>query len=557
MTRDGFDLLVHYLPDYDYASHALGPDAAHEALGRADAAIAALFEAAGRARRVPRALRRRPLLRPRPDADREHRPARGAGCARRRLEPRRDALRRRSAPARARARRRALRRRGALPRGRRGGRPPGRRRGSRRSSTTTPTGGPGPRARSAIRTPARCSSRRPTGWEFVDLAGRHHLGGGSHGSLATADSEVPMLTVGLGEPPASITAIKGSAARPLRRGGRSGRLIALELAAVLDRTPARPARDRRRARARGDGARPARALRPRGASRRRPTTTARFRCGYGQTISQPYIVALTCEALELEGDERVLDVGTGSGYAAAVLAELAAEVHTIERIPELAETARASARRRRVRARPRPRRRRRSSGSPSSRRTTRSPSPRPRPDVPSAALGAASRGWPDRAAAADGSALPAALRARAHARRARGSWPRFRPASFRSFATNANEYPVMPLLASIRVAVLEHRVRENRTVQALLRPANWIQVAKFGIVGASGYLVNLGVYSLLLKGAGCTTSPRRASPSSSPRAGTTGGTATGRSGPSAATSATRACASSWSPGSSTPRTSEC
>jgi hypothetical protein len=47
------------------------------------------------------------------------------------------------------------------------------------------------------------------GWEFVDLAGRHHLGGGSHGSLARADSEVPMLTVGLAEPPTSITAIKG------------------------------------------------------------------------------------------------------------------------------------------------------------------------------------------------------------------------------------------------------------------------------------------------------------------------------------------------------------
>ena len=50
------------------------------------------------------------------------------------------------------------------------------------------------------------------GWEFVDLAGRHHLGGGSHGSLEAADSEVPMLTVGLGEPPPSITGIKGSVA---------------------------------------------------------------------------------------------------------------------------------------------------------------------------------------------------------------------------------------------------------------------------------------------------------------------------------------------------------
>ena len=63
---------------------------------------------------------------------------------------------------------------------------------------------------------------------------------------------------------------------------------------------------------------------------------------HGQTVSQPFMVAVTCQGLGLEGDERVLDVGTGSGYAAAVLAELAAEVHSIERIPELAEAARAS-----------------------------------------------------------------------------------------------------------------------------------------------------------------------------------------------------------------------
>jgi protein-L-isoaspartate(D-aspartate) O-methyltransferase len=63
---------------------------------------------------------------------------------------------------------------------------------------------------------------------------------------------------------------------------------------------------------------------------------------FGQTISQPYMVALACAALELSGSEKVLDVGTGSGYAAAVLAELAAEVHTIERIPELAEAATAA-----------------------------------------------------------------------------------------------------------------------------------------------------------------------------------------------------------------------
>ena len=64
--------------------------------------------------------------------------------------------------------------------------------------------------------------------------------------------------------------------------------------------------------------------------------------GYEQTISQPTMVELLCSALELRGDETVLDVGTGSGYQAAVLAELVQEVHTIERIPELAERARAA-----------------------------------------------------------------------------------------------------------------------------------------------------------------------------------------------------------------------
>jgi protein-L-isoaspartate(D-aspartate) O-methyltransferase len=64
--------------------------------------------------------------------------------------------------------------------------------------------------------------------------------------------------------------------------------------------------------------------------------------GAGQTISQPYMVARIAEELGLDGDEQVLDVGTGSGYQAALLSELADEVHTIERIPELAEQARAN-----------------------------------------------------------------------------------------------------------------------------------------------------------------------------------------------------------------------
>ena len=64
--------------------------------------------------------------------------------------------------------------------------------------------------------------------------------------------------------------------------------------------------------------------------------------GSGQTISQPFMVATICQLLGLAGDERVLDVGTGSGYQAAVLAELAAQVVTIERVPELAERARSA-----------------------------------------------------------------------------------------------------------------------------------------------------------------------------------------------------------------------
>jgi protein-L-isoaspartate(D-aspartate) O-methyltransferase len=74
--------------------------------------------------------------------------------------------------------------------------------------------------------------------------------------------------------------------------------------------------------------------------RHRAYADAALPIGHGQTISQPYMVARICEALSLSGGERALDVGTGSGYQAAVLAELGAEVHTIERIPELAQQAR-------------------------------------------------------------------------------------------------------------------------------------------------------------------------------------------------------------------------
>lgn len=61
--------------------------------------------------------------------------------------------------------------------------------------------------------------------------------------------------------------------------------------------------------------------------------------GFGQTISQPYIVALMTSLLDLGGGERVLEIGTGSGYQAAILSALAAEVHSVELVPELAARA--------------------------------------------------------------------------------------------------------------------------------------------------------------------------------------------------------------------------
>jgi protein-L-isoaspartate(D-aspartate) O-methyltransferase len=73
--------------------------------------------------------------------------------------------------------------------------------------------------------------------------------------------------------------------------------------------------------------------------RRRAYRDGALPIGHGQTISQPWIVAAICQGLELEGGEKVLEIGTGSGYSAAVLAQLGAEVISIERIEELARSA--------------------------------------------------------------------------------------------------------------------------------------------------------------------------------------------------------------------------
>jgi protein-L-isoaspartate(D-aspartate) O-methyltransferase len=78
------------------------------------------------------------------------------------------------------------------------------------------------------------------------------------------------------------------------------------------------------------------------AIRSRAYADAALPIGFGQTISQPWIVAAICDSLGLRGDETVLEVGGGSGYTGALLAELAARVISIELVPELAESARAA-----------------------------------------------------------------------------------------------------------------------------------------------------------------------------------------------------------------------
>src|SRR5262249_45726649 len=77
------------------------------------------------------------------------------------------------------------------------------------------------------------------------------------------------------------------------------------------------------------------------ASREQAWANVALPIGAGQTISQPYIVALMTTALGLSGQERVLEIGTGSGYQAAILAELASEVVTVERYASLATAAEA------------------------------------------------------------------------------------------------------------------------------------------------------------------------------------------------------------------------
>jgi predicted AlkP superfamily pyrophosphatase or phosphodiesterase len=208
VTRDGFDLLVHYLPDYDYASHALGPDAAHDALARSDAAIAALMDAAG----GPDGFLERYAV----VVCSDHGQTNVDQAAR--LE--RDGVL-------VAASNRAGMLYGDDPRALavsldgelsvdvalflEDGEVVARRDGDEDLALLDEYPDGRVRAEAALRNPnaGDVLFSAAAGWEFADLAGRHHAGGGSHGSLAASDSEVPMLTVGLGDPPASITQLKG------------------------------------------------------------------------------------------------------------------------------------------------------------------------------------------------------------------------------------------------------------------------------------------------------------------------------------------------------------
>ena len=210
VTRDGFDFLFYYLPDYDYASHALGPGGADEALRRSDQAVGALVEAAGGLDAfleryavvlcsdhgqtpVDRAVRLQDALREVPNALVTASNRAGMVYT---DEPREVA----ELLARSDGVDVVMFRDGDEPVALRDG-------GEARLDASAEDW----QAR-AVRALANPNSgdvivSAATGLEFADLGGRHHVGGGSHGSLLDGDALVPMLAVGTGEPPEEIAGV--------------------------------------------------------------------------------------------------------------------------------------------------------------------------------------------------------------------------------------------------------------------------------------------------------------------------------------------------------------
>ena len=206
VTRDGFDFLVFYLSDYDYASHAQGPDAAHAALARSDEAVGGLIEAAGGADEF---LERYAVI-----LCSDHGQTAVGEVAR--LQ---DAFPAEMVTASNRAGMVYTDDDPAVLARRLDGNPAvdvvlwrdgdtfvARRDGADGDVSQLDHPDGAARAAAALRNPnaGELIVSAAPGWEFADLAGRHHAGGGSHGSLVVGDSEVPMLTVGLDVLPASI-----------------------------------------------------------------------------------------------------------------------------------------------------------------------------------------------------------------------------------------------------------------------------------------------------------------------------------------------------------------
>ena len=372
VTRDGFDFFAYYLSDFDYASHAHGPVGADDvALARTDAAIGALFEAAGgpdafldryavilhsdhgqtdvaRAARLETSLAGledeivvtasnragQVYLLPHARVD--------AGELARRLdgEPAVEVtLRREGDEAVARREGEELRFRPAAD----GWETSGRRVAARPSRRAPPglVGAREPERRRAARLPRgglgadRSRRQPPRGRRQPRLARRRRLArADAHGRASTRRPR------GSRTSPRPCSGISGSSRRRTRgRSPMSPDFAARRQEMVEDQLRRRGIDDERVLAALG---RVPRELFVPEELRGRAYVDAALPIGGGQTISQPFMVALICALLELHGGERVLDVGTGSGYQAAVLAELAAEVHSIERLPELAERARAS-----------------------------------------------------------------------------------------------------------------------------------------------------------------------------------------------------------------------
>jgi predicted AlkP superfamily pyrophosphatase or phosphodiesterase len=205
VTRDGFDFLFFYLPDYDFASHALGPGGAHEALARSDRAVGALVEAAGGLdgflerydfvlcsdhgqTHVERAIRLQELVK---DPEAIVTASNRAGMVYLDGDARALALR----LSRAEGIDTALFREEQDFSAARDGEVELLERGDRAWHALA-----NPNAGEVI-------VSAELGYEFADLGGRHHAGGGSHGSLLDGDSVVPMLVVGDAKPPSSIMGV--------------------------------------------------------------------------------------------------------------------------------------------------------------------------------------------------------------------------------------------------------------------------------------------------------------------------------------------------------------